>query len=108
MALLETYDPKKVAITFAPANSAAVPINSVVAPDTFISVSRDEDSFFKTVGADGTVARTRNANRSGTIEITLMQNSEVNRSDSRRDTICIVHRSSFRHLRQLNSFRRLG
>ena len=74
MALLKTYDPKNVAISWNGIN-----INSGIAPDTFLTVSRDEDSFFKTVGADGVVARTRNANRAGTIELTLMQNSEVNK-----------------------------
>lgn len=75
MALLKTYDPKAVAISWVGIN-----INSGIAPDTFLTVSRDEDSFFKTIGADGTAARTRNANRSGTIEITLMQNSEINKT----------------------------
>lgn len=75
MALLETYDPKSVAISFNGLN-----INSGIAPDTFLTISRDEDAFSKVVGADGTVARTRNANRSGSIEITLMQNSEVNKA----------------------------
>ena len=74
MALLKTYDPKNVAIAWNGIN-----INSGIAPDTFLTVVRDEDSFFKTVGADGKVARTRNANRAGTIELTLMQNSEVNK-----------------------------
>lgn len=74
MAVLKTYDPKQVAITFDGIN-----INSGIAPDTFLTIARDEDAFFKTAGADGTIARTRNANRSGTIEVTLMQNSEVNK-----------------------------
>lgn len=79
MGLFKTYDPAQVAIGFAPAQKSAVNLNSGIAPDTFLTVARDEDSFTKTVGADGEVARTRNANRSGTIELTLMQNSEVNK-----------------------------
>lgn len=75
MALLKTYDPKAVVIAWNGVN-----INSGIAPDTFLTISRDEDSFFKTIGADGTAARTRNANRSGSLEITLMQNSEVNKA----------------------------
>lgn len=72
--LLKTYSPKDVEITFNGKN-----INSGIAPDTFLTVSRDEDAFAKTVGADGTVARTRNANKSGSIELTLMQNSEIHK-----------------------------
>lgn len=75
MAILKTYSPKEVVISWNGVN-----INSGIAPDTFITVSRDEDAFNKVVGADGTVARTRNSNRSGTIEISLMQNSDVNKA----------------------------
>lgn len=46
-----------------------------LAEGTFITVSTDEDRFSKQVGANGKVVRTRNANRSGTIELTLMQQS---------------------------------
>lgn len=49
------------------------------APDTFIRFERAVDAFGKTVGADGTVARTRNADRTGMVTITLMQNSLSNR-----------------------------
>jgi len=71
--LLTTYDPKDVRISW-----NTIDISKGLAPDTFITVSRSEDGFAPTVGADGTVARTRNANKMGTVEITLMQNSPVN------------------------------
>jgi len=71
--MLTTYYPKAVTIAW-----NAIPINSGLAPDTFLSMSRSEDTFTKTVGADGTVARTRSADRTGEVEITLMQNSPVN------------------------------
>lgn len=71
--VLTTYDPKEVIITW-----NGIDITKGIAPDTFISISRAVDAFTPTVGAEGTVARTRNANRMGNIEITLMQNSPVN------------------------------
>lgn len=43
-----------------------------------IKTARDEDSFKKTVGADGEVARSKTNNRSGTIEFELMSTSEDN------------------------------
>lgn len=71
--LLTTYDPKEVKITW-----NGIDISNGLAPDTFIAVSRAVDAFTPTVGAEGTVVRTRNANRMGSISITLMQNSPVN------------------------------
>ena len=41
----------------------------------FITAKRDEDLHMKRVGADGHVARARNGNKSGTIEIKLLQSS---------------------------------
>lgn len=48
------------------------------APDTFITASRNEDSMSLEVGADGTPARIRNANKSGRFTITLMKSSPSN------------------------------
>jgi hypothetical protein len=48
------------------------------APDTFVKVMRSVDAYTKTVGADGLVARTRSADRTGEVTITLMQNSLSN------------------------------
>ncbi|QBH97295.1 DUF3277 family protein [Limnobaculum zhutongyuii] len=43
-----------------------------------ISVKRAEELYTLKVGIDGGVARSRNANKSGTIEIKLLQTSKVN------------------------------
>lgn len=43
-----------------------------------IMIARDEDSFTKTVGADGEVTKSSTNNDSGTITITLMQNAFAN------------------------------
>ncbi len=69
---MKNYDPTKVTIVVAG--------NKIdgFAPDTFVSVKRDEDAYTKQVGAAGDVTRTRNANKGGTIEITLMQASPSN------------------------------
>ena len=48
------------------------------APGTFIKAARDEDAFNKQIGADGEVARIRNRNRGGTVEVTLIQTSLSN------------------------------
>lgn len=71
--LYSTYDPKEVVIAW-----NGIPINSGIAPDTFLSIIRSEDAFTKKVGANGKVVRTRNADKTGEVEITLMQNSPVN------------------------------
>jgi hypothetical protein len=69
---MQTYDPKKVIV------SALGNAIGGFAPGTFIKVSRAEDAFMLTVGSDGIGTRTKNANRSGTIEITLMASSPLN------------------------------
>lgn len=71
--ILKTYSPKDVKIAW-----NGIDLSAGLAPDTFISISRMEDAFAPTVGASGTVVRTRNANRMGTVDITLMQNSPAN------------------------------
>lgn len=68
----QTYDPQKVTVSV-----ANITITGY-ATGSFVKVSRDEDAFVKTVGADGLVARTRNANRAGSIEVTLLQSSPSN------------------------------
>lgn len=67
-----TYDPELVVITFGSITA------TMFGPDTFCKVSRDEDTFTKQVGSDGKVVRSRNRNRSGTIEITLQALSPTN------------------------------
>ncbi len=72
MGRVYTYSPEDVAVTVGPA------LITGFAEDSFISCEREEDSFTKTVGCDGTVTRTRNPNRSGSITITLSQSSPAN------------------------------
>lgn len=69
---MQTYDPQKVSISVN--NQTIVGF----APDTFIKAARAEEAFKLTIGADGNGARTRNANRSGAIEITLLASSPSN------------------------------
>lgn len=45
---------------------------------TPISVTRDEDSFTKHIGADGEVSRAANANKGGSATLTLKQTSASN------------------------------
>ncbi|HKL77616.1 MAG TPA: phage protein [Gammaproteobacteria bacterium] len=54
-----------------------VPISGL-ADGTFVSISRDEQAYNKTTGADGTTSRSRTGNRAGTIAITLQQTSPSN------------------------------
>lgn len=70
---LTTYDPKEVKVAW-----NGIDMSDAIAPDTFITITRMEDGFAPTVGASGTVVRTRNANRMGQIDITLLQNAPVN------------------------------
>ena len=69
MADVSTYDPTKLTVIV-----GGVIVSGFIDGD-FISAKRDEDLYNKRVGADGHVARARNANKSGTIEITLLQSS---------------------------------
>ncbi len=45
---------------------------------TFITVEREEDAFTKVVGSDGIVTRSKNANKSGTVTLTLKGSSPSN------------------------------
>lgn len=49
------------------------------ADGTFIAVEREVDAMTKVVGADGEVSRTRSANYSGMLTLTLKQTSDSNR-----------------------------
>lgn len=70
--MAKTLDPKKVLVIV-----GGVPMSGF-ADGTFITVSRDEDSFTKRVGSDGEVARIKNANTTGSIVMTLLQSSASN------------------------------
>lgn len=69
---VKTYNPKKVSILV-----GGVPITGF-AKGTFVKVTRDEDTWTKYVGADGTVTRGKNNNLGGMIEITLAGSSPSN------------------------------
>jgi len=64
-----TYDPSKLTVIVGGV------IVSGFSDGDFITAKRDEDLYMKRVGADGHVARARNGNKSGTIEIKLLQSS---------------------------------
>ena len=69
---MDNYDPKQVVLTF-----KGVLITGFL-EGTFITVERNEDSFEKTVGADGNVTRVRKNDRSGTITVVLQAESPSN------------------------------
>lgn len=72
MGLVKTYNPKLVALVL-----FGQPITGF-ADGTMIEVERNSDSFTLQTGADGESARTANADKTGTIKITLMQTSKSN------------------------------
>lgn len=69
---MPTYDPSQVVLTFGPH------IITGYADGTFVKAERDEDTFKKYVGSDGSVTRVRNRSRSGFIEFSLAQASPSN------------------------------
>ena len=69
---IQTYDPQKVSLSLGDITIVQY------STGTFIKASRNEDAFTLTVSADGTGARTRNANRSGRFEFTLLGSSPSN------------------------------
>lgn len=69
---METYDPAQVNLVI------GGQLITGFMDGTFIQVSREEDSWLPQVGADGEVARARNANKMGRIVVTLMQTSPSN------------------------------
>lgn len=69
---VKTYSPKEISVI------VAGTIITGFAEDSFLSIERSSDAFDKVVGADGEVARTASADRSGTITITLLQTSASN------------------------------
>lgn len=72
MSEVRTYDASQVVLTI---NGAVI---GGYADGTFINVEREEPSFTKVVGADGTVSRAKSNNKSGTLTITLKQTSPSN------------------------------
>lgn len=68
-----TYSPGDVAL------SVGGNIISGYADGTFVVVEREADAMTKVVGADGEVSRTKSANYSGMLTLTLKQTSDSNR-----------------------------
>jgi len=69
---VKDYDPKKVTINL------GGHIAQGFADGSFVSISRNNQSFNLVSGAGGEVARAKSQDKSGTIELTLMQTSETN------------------------------
>jgi len=72
MSGVRTYSPSEIVMTV---NGVAM---GNFADGTFITVARDEQSFTKVTGADGTVSRSKSNNRSGTVTLSLQQTSPSN------------------------------
>lgn len=70
--MANTYDPARVVVSY---NGIKL---SGFADGTFVEADRDGDSFTKHVGADGEVARSANADKSGTVKVTLLQTAAAN------------------------------
>lgn len=67
-----TYDPAKHLLSFASV------ILTGAGMDQFIKVTRDEDSFTKHKGVSGEGGRSKNNNRGGSLEFTVLAQSQVN------------------------------
>lgn len=72
MAMYQQYSPKDVVCSW---NGIAI---EGLAPDSFLRLQRTSPLITPVVGAGGQVALTRNADKTGTIEIELMQTSLSN------------------------------
>ena len=72
MAMYQQYSPKEVVCSW---NGIAI---EGFAPDSFLRLQRTSPLVTPVVGAGGQVALTRNADKTGTIEIELMQTSLSN------------------------------
>lgn len=70
--MLPAYSPKDVNVSF---NGIAI---TGFAPDSFIRLSRNSELLGETVGAAGELSLTKIADRTGAIEIELMQTAETN------------------------------
>jgi hypothetical protein len=68
---IKTYSPADVAVIVAGRNLEN-------RGDTFVTVSFDEDTWMPVVGSDGDASRAYNANRMGTVVITLKQTADDN------------------------------
>ena len=69
---VKDYDPKKVTVNL------GGHIAQGFADGTFVSASRNNQSFNLVSGASGEIARAKSQDKSGTLELTFMQTSETN------------------------------
>lgn len=69
--LLQTYAPNKVVLVW-----SGIPIEGLA--DNFINVAFNNPKVTQTEGPDGKVARTKHTSYTGTITVTLQQNSPTN------------------------------
>lgn len=70
--MLNSYSPKDVSVSF---NGIAI---TGFAPDSFIRIRRNSDILNETVGSQGELSLTKVADKTGEIEIELLQTSESN------------------------------
>lgn len=68
----KTYNPRRVIATFKGQQITGF------ADGTFVSATRNEDTFTLTVGSDGESARSHSPNKSGRVTFTLLQTSASN------------------------------
>ncbi len=69
---VKTYNPKDVIVTF-----KGLPLSGF-ADGTFITASRNNQSWNLSVGSDGEGVRAKSNDKSGTVELTLLQSSASN------------------------------
>lgn len=69
---VKTYDPKGVSLII------GGHIVQGYADGSFVKVARNNDAYTTKVGADGEPSRTKNNDKSGTVEITILQSSASN------------------------------
>lgn len=76
----KTYDPNLYDVIF-----AGIRLNEGTADGQFIQQTGNAPGFSKKIGGDGTVTRSRSADRSGSVTVTLMQSSAIN------DALSAIH-----------------
>lgn len=69
---VKTYQPDKVVVSY-----GGVPITGF-APDTFVSATRNNDTWSINVGSGGDATRTKSGDKSGRVELTLLAESASN------------------------------
>lgn len=77
--LIRTYDPAEVYVTWT-SNGDTIEMNEGFAPDTFLTIVPDTPRFHTRVGIGGRVARILDDIDTASVNITLMQNSNINKA----------------------------